>query len=69
MRGPVPNGPRSQARASRGPCPASSTTLPLEEDPRPSRAEAGKSLRLPRFQKLPKISTSGLIPSIFKFTG
>ena len=38
MRGPVPNGPWSQARASNGPCPASSTSLPLEEDPCPSRS-------------------------------
>ena len=69
MGGPVPNGPRSQARASRGPCPASSTTLPLDEDPRPSRAEAGKSPRLPKFQDLPKSSTSGLIPRFFNFPG
>jgi len=63
--GPVPNGPRSQARASSGPCPASSTTLPLEADPRPSRVKAGKSPRLPRFQDSPEISTSGLIPIDF----
>jgi len=69
MAGPMPNGPRSQARASSGPCPASSNTLRLEEDPRPSRAEAGKSLRLPRFQDLPKISTSGLNPRYFKYPG
>jgi len=67
MGGPVPNGPRSQARASSGPCPASLTALPLEEDPRPSRAETGRSLRLPRFQDLPKTNTSGLIPRIFNF--
>jgi len=69
MGGTVPNGPRSPARASSGPCPASLTTLPLEEDPRPSRAEAGQSLRIPRYQDLPKISTSGLIPIFFKFPG
>jgi len=69
MGGPVPNGPRSQARASSGPCPSSSTTLPLEEDPRPCRAEAKKSPRLPRFQDLPKISTSGLTPRFFNFPG
>jgi len=67
MGGPVRNGPRSQARASSGPCPVSLTALPLEGDPRPSRAEAGKSLRLPRFQDLPKTNTSGLIPRFFKF--
>jgi len=67
--GPVPNGPRSQARASSGPYPASLTAFPLEEDPRPSRAEAGKSPRLPRFQDLPKTNTSGLIPRFFKFPG
>jgi len=67
MGGPVPNGLRSQARASSGPCPASLTALPLEGDPRPSRAEAGKSLRLPRFQDLPKTNTSGLIPRFFSF--
>mgnify|MGYP000093891552 CR=1 FL=1 len=66
---PVPNAPRSQARASSGSCPASSTTLPLEEDPRPSQAEVGKSPRLPRSQDLPEISTSGLIPRVFKFPG
>ena len=69
MGGPVPNGPRSQAWASSGPCPASLTTVPLEGDPRPSRAEAGKSLRLPRFQDLPKTNTSGLIPRFFNFPG
>jgi len=68
MGGPVPKGPRSQARASSGPCPASLTALPLEGDPRPSRAEEGKSLRLSRFQDLPKINTSGLIPSFFQFS-
>jgi len=67
--GPVPNGPRSQARASSGPCPASLTALSLEGDPRPSRAEAGKSLRLPRFQDLPKTNTLGLIPRFFNFLG
>jgi len=67
--GPVPNGPRSQARAFSGPCPASLTALPLEGDPRPSRAEAGNSLRLPRFQDLPKTNTSGLIPRFFNFPG
>ena len=40
--GPVPNGPQSQAQASSGPCPASSTTLPMEEDPRPSRGGGTK---------------------------
>ena len=69
MGGPVPKGPRSQAQASTGPCPASLTTLPLEEDPRPSRAEAGKSLRLPRFQILPKSNTLGHIPRFFNFPG
>jgi len=69
MRGPVPNGPRSQARASSDPCPASLTALPLEGDPRPSRAEAGKSLSLPRFQDLPNTNTSGLIPRFFNFPG
>ena len=69
MGGPVPNGPRSQARASSGPCPASLTALPLEGDPRPSRAEAGESLRLPRFQDLPKTNTLGLIPRFFNFPG
>jgi len=69
MGGPVPNGPRSQARASSGPCPASLTALPLEGDPRPSRAEAGKSLRLPRFQDLLKTKTSGLIPRFFNDPG
>jgi len=67
MGGPVPNGPQSQAWASSGRCPASSTTLSLEEDPRPSRAEARQSLRLPRFQDLPKTSSSGLIPIFFRF--
>jgi len=69
MGGPVPNGPRSQARASSGPCPASLTAPPLEGDPGPSRAEAGKSLRLPRFQDLPKTSTSGPFPRFFNFPG
>jgi len=69
MWGPVPTGPRSQARASSGPCPASLTALPLEGDPRPSRAEARKSSRLPRFQDLPKTITSGLIPRFFNFPG
>jgi len=69
MGGPVPNGPRSQARASSGPCPASLTALPLEGDPCWSRAEAGKSLRLPTFQDLPKTNTSGLIPRFFNFPG
>ena len=59
MGGPVPNGPRSQARDSCGPCPASSVTLPLEEDPRPSRADAGRSLGLPRFRGLPRTHASG----------
>jgi len=66
---PVPNVPRSQARASSGPCPASLTALPLEGDTRPSRAEAGRSLRLPRFQDLPKTNTSELIPRCFNFLG
>ena len=67
MGGPVPNGPRSQTRASSGLCPASLTAIPLEGDPRSSREEAGKALRLPRFQDLPKANTPGLIPktSIF----
>jgi len=69
MGGLVPNGPRSQARASSGPCSASLTALPLEGGPRPSRAEAGKSLRLPRFQDLPKTNTLGLIPRFFNFPG
>jgi len=64
----VPNGPRSRARASSGPCPASSTTLLLEEDPRPSRAEAGKSLILTRFRDMTETNTSGLIPRFFNFT-
>ena len=50
--GLVLNGPWSQARDSRGPCSASSTTLQLEGDPGPSRAEAEKSPRLPRSQDL-----------------
>jgi len=66
---PMPNGPWSQARASSCPCPASSTALPMEEDPRKSQAEERKSLRLPRFQDLPKISISGLIPRLFKLPG
>jgi len=69
MGGPVPNGPRSQARASSGPCPASLTALPLEGDPGPSLAETRKSPRLPRFQDLPKTNTSGLFPRAFKFPG
>jgi len=69
MGGPVPNGPRSQARASTVPCAASLTALPLEVDPRPSSAEAGKSLRLPSFQDLPKTNTLGLIPRFFNFPG
>ena len=69
MGGPVPSGPRSQTRASSGPCPASSTTLLLAENPRSSREEAGKALRLPRFQDLPKTNTSGLIPRFFNFPG
>ena len=69
MGGPVPNGPRSQARAASGPCAASLTALPLKGDPRPSRAEAGMSPRLPRFQDLPKPNTSGLIPRFFNFPG
>jgi len=67
MGGPVPNGPRSQARASSGPCPASLTALALEGDPRPSRTEAGKSLRLPDFQNLPKTNTLGPIQRFFQF--
>jgi len=67
--GPVPNGPRSQARASSGPCPASLTALPLEGDTRPSPAEAGRSPRLPRFQDLRKTNASGLIPRCFNFLG
>jgi len=69
MGGPAPNGPRSQARASSCPCPASLTALPPEGDPRPSRAEAGNSLRLSRFQDLLKTNTSGLIPRCFNFPG
>jgi len=68
MGGPVPNGPRSQAQASSCPCPASSTTLALEEDPRLSWAEAGKSRKLPRFQDCLKICTSGHIPRSFHVT-
>ena len=66
MVGSVPNGPRSQARASNGPCPASSIALPLEEDPRPSRAEAGKSPRLPKSQDLPQIQYLGTYPKSFQ---
>jgi len=55
MGGPVPNGPRSQARASSGPCPASSTTLPLEKDPRPTRAEAVRPFSF--FFSLPGVGT------------
>ena len=69
MGGPVPNGPRSQARASTVPCASSLTALPLEVDPRPSSAEAGKSLRLPSFQDLPKTNTLGLIPRFLNFLG
>jgi len=69
MGGPVPNGPQSHGRAFSGPCPACSTTLPLEEEPRLSRAEAGTPLRLPRFQDLSKTNTSGHIPRFFKFPG
>jgi len=61
MGGPVPNGPRSQSRASSGPCPACLTALFLGGDPRPSRADAGKSLRIPRSQDFPKSDTSGPI--------
>jgi len=68
MGGPVPNGPRSQARASSGPCPASLTALPLEADPRPSRAEVGKSLRLPRFQDFTQNQYLGTYPKIFQFS-
>jgi len=67
MGGPVPNGPRSQATAPSGPCPAFWTTLLLEEDPRPSRAEAGKTPRLPTSQDFPKVSTSGLRPRFSNF--
>jgi len=66
--GPVPNGSRSQVRASSGPCPASSITLPLEWDPLPSRTEAGKSLRLPRSQDFTQYQYLGTYPKIFHFS-
>ena len=69
MEGPVPDGPRSQARASSGLCAASLAALPLEGVPCPSRAETGKSGRLPRFHGLPKTNTSGLIPRFFNYPG
>ena len=64
----MPNGPRSQARASSGPCPASSITLPLEENPRPSRTKAGKSPRLPKSQKFSQNQYLGTYPKLFQFS-
>jgi len=69
MAGPVPSGPRSQARASSGPCPASSTTLPLEEDPRPSRGGSRKVTKTSQISGFTQFSTSGLIPRLFGSPG
>jgi len=66
--GPVPNGSRSQVRASSGPYPASSIILPLDGDPLPSRAEAGKSLRLPRSQDFTQNQYLGTYPKNFQFS-
>jgi len=45
MGGPLPIGPQSQARISGGSCPASSTNLPLNEDPRPPRGGSHKGTK------------------------
>jgi len=54
MGGPVPNGPRSQARASSGPCPVSLTTLPLEEDRRRLGRKQENPSDFPDFRIYPK---------------
>ena len=65
--GPVPNVPPSQGRASSGPCPASLTTLPLEEDPRPSwggRINITKTSKISGFSQNQHLGTD---PNIFTF--
>ena len=65
--GPVPNGPRSQAQASSGPCPASSTTLPLEEDPRPSRCGSRKVTQISQISGFTQDQNHSTYLNIFQF--
>jgi len=66
--GPVPNGPRSQVRTYSGPCPAFSTTLPLEEDPRPSRGGRRKVTKTSQISGLTQDQYLGTYPKIFHFS-
>jgi len=68
MGGPVANGHRSQARASSGPCPASSTTLPLEEDPRPSRGGSRKVSKTSQISGFTQDQYLGTYPKIFQIS-
>jgi len=67
MRGPVPNGPRSQARAPGGPCPASWTTLTLEEDPRPSHGGRRKDTKTAEISRLTQDQYLRTDPKNFQF--
>jgi len=68
MGGPVANGPRSQARASSGPCPASSTTLPLEEDPRRSRGRSRNFRMTSQISGFTQDQDLGTSPRIFQIS-
>ena len=61
----MPNGPRSGARASSGPCLASSTTLALKEDPRPSRDGRRKVTKTFQILGITQKQYLGTYPQIF----
>jgi len=67
--GPVPNGPRSQARASSGPCPAISTTLSLQEDTRPSRGGSRKVTETAQISVITQDQYLGTYPKSFQISG
>jgi len=60
-------GPQSQARDSSGPRLASSTTLSMEEDPRPSRVGSRKYARTSQTSGLTQYQYLGTYPGFFNF--
>jgi len=68
MGGPVPNGPRSQARASSGPCPASLTALPLEGDPPPVSGGSRKITKTSKISGFTQNQYLGTYPNILQFS-
>jgi len=67
--GPLPSGPLSQARAPGGPCPASSSTFPLEEDARPYRGGSRKVSKTSQISEVAQDQYLGTYPKIFQSSG